>query len=50
MSTWAERAKRAKGETKKDCIHYNKDRCDCRILNDLYCKKEAKPCSWYKQK
>ena len=32
----------------KDCVHYNKDRCNCKILNQLYCKIEAKPCNWRK--
>lgn len=31
----------------KDCKHYNKNICNCRILKELYCKKEDKPCKWY---
>lgn len=34
----------------KDCKHYNPHRCNCKILNELYCKIETKPCKWYDSK
>ena len=33
---------------KRDCEHYNKHRCNCKLLKKLYCKIEEKPCVWYK--
>lgn len=34
--------------TKTDCFAFDENKCDCKVLNKLYCQKEK--CSFYKTK
>jgi hypothetical protein len=33
----------------RDCQFYDKNRNNCKGLNDLYCAIDEKPCSFYKK-
>lgn len=38
-------------EMQKDtCKFYDKEKKNCKALNDLYCVKERKPCSFHKKR
>lgn len=40
-------AREAKSANNIDCEHYNKHRCNCKLLKKLYCTLEDKPCSFH---
>lgn len=35
--------------TRKDCKFYDDEADDCKALKMLYCKRERKPCNFYRQ-